>query len=141
MCEGEVLGGKAGMVVEGYQERVHQHGPVAGFSPQVRTGKVESSAGRIENSPSRLYVLEISGFQVAAVVFLFAVISLTLGLTVGRGTLGKRLRDTQKAIPAVHATSPALPNRSGETSSRTSTPRAANTFNTPAVNAPAPKTE
>src|SRR4029077_12473049 len=102
-----------------------------------RAGKVESSADRIENSPSRLYVLEISGFQVAAVMFWFAVISLTVGLTVGRGALGKRLRGTQKSTPAVDATSPALLNRPDETTSRASTPLAANTFNMPAVNAPA----
>src|SRR5260370_23423152 len=138
MCEGEVLGGKAGMVVEGYQERVHQHAPVAGFSPQVRTGKVESSAGRIENSPSSLYVLEISGFQVAAVMFMFAVISLSVGLTVGRGPLGMRHRDTQQSIPAVDATSPALLNRPGESTLRASTLPAANTFLTPAVNPPSP---
>jgi len=122
-------------------KRVNPHAPVAGFRPQVRTGNVESSADRIENSPSRLYVLEISGFHVAAVVFLFAVISLTVGLTVGRGSLGKRLRDAQKSIPAVDDTSPALLNRPGEMTSRTSPAPAANTFNTPAVNPPAPETE
>jgi len=137
----EILDANPPSFVEDLQEKVHHHAPVAGFGPQVRTAKVESLADRIENSPSRLYVLEISGFQVAAVMFLFAAISLTVGLTVGRGPLGKRLRDAQKSILAVDATSPALPNRPDETTSLTSTPPAANTFNTPAVNAPAPKTE
>src|SRR6266404_299578 len=137
----EILDASPLSLVEDLQEKVHHHTPIAGFAPQVRTDKVESSADRVENSPSRPYVLEISGFQVAAVVFLFAMISLTLGLTVGRGTLGKRLRDAQKSILTVDAMSPALPNRSGETTSRTSTPPAENIFNTPAVNAPAPKTE
>jgi hypothetical protein len=59
----------------------------------------------------------------------------------GRGPLGKRLRDTQKSILAVDATSPALPNRPGETISSISSPPAANTFNTPAVNPPALETE
>jgi hypothetical protein len=136
----EILDANPPSFVEDLQERVHHHAPVAGFGPQVRTGKLESSADRIENSPSRLYVLEISGFQVAAIVFLFAVISLTVGLTVGRGPLGKRLRDAQKSM-AVDATSPAPPNHSGETTSRTATPPAASTFNTPAVNPPAPETE
>src|ERR1700694_4806875 len=130
----EILDANPPSFAEDLQEKVHRHTPVAGFGPQVRTGKVESSADRIEDSPSRLYVLEISGFQVAAVAFLFAVISLTVGLTVGRGPFGKRLRDAQKSIPAVDATSPALHNRPGETTSRTSTPPAANTFLTPAVN-------
>src|SRR5690242_19571216 len=128
-------------LVEDLREKVHHHAPVVGFGMQVRTGNVESTADRIENSPSRLYVIDISGFQIAAVVFLFAVTSLTLGFTVGRGPLGKRLRDAQKSILAADATSLALPNRPGETTSRTSTPPATNTFNTPAVNPPATATE
>jgi hypothetical protein len=78
---------------------------------------------------------------VATFVFLFAVIAFTVGLTVGRGPLGRSLRDTQKSILAVDATSPALPNRPGETISSISSPPAANTFNTPAVNPPALETE
>jgi len=137
----EILDANPRSLVEVLQEKVHHHAPIAGFAPQVRTGRVESSADRIENSDSRLYVLEISGFQVAAVAFLFAVISLAVGLTVERGPLGKRLRDAQKSILAVDATSPAPSNRPDETTSRTSSPSAANTFNTPAVNPPATATE
>lgn len=139
----EILDASPLSLVEDLQEKVHHHTPVTGFGPQVRTDKVEWSADRIEDSSSHFHVLEISGFQVAAfaLVFLFAVIGLTVGLTVGRGPLGKRLRDAQKSILAVDATSPALPNRPGETTSRTSTPPAANTFITPAVNPPAPETE
>ena len=105
--------------------------------------QTESSRRRIvsRTRASHFYVLEISGFQVAAIMFLFAVISLSVGLTVGRGPLGKRLRDAQESILAVDATSPAPPDRPGETTSRTSTPPAANTLNTPAVNPPAPETE
>jgi len=111
--------------VEGLEEKVRHHIPVADSRPQARTRKVEPSVNRIENSPSRLFVLEISGFQVAAfaLVFLFAVLSLTVGLTVGRGPLGKLLGNAQKSILADDATSPALPNRPGETTSRSSTPR------------------
>src|SRR6202790_4941373 len=129
--------------VENLQEKVHHHAPVSGFGPRVRTGKVEASAERIRNSPSRIYALEISGLQVAAFafVFLFAVIAFTVGLTVGRGPIGKRLRDAQNSILAVDAPPPALPNRPGEATPRTSTPPAANTFNTPAVNPQAPETE
>jgi TonB family protein len=137
----EILDASPLSLVEDLQEKVHRHTPVAGYAPQVQTGKVDSSADRIEDSPSHLYVLEISGFQVAALMFLFAVISLALGLTVGRGPLGIRLRDAQKSILAVDATSPALPDRPGETTSRTSTSLAANTFNTPAGNPPALETE
>jgi hypothetical protein len=136
----EVLDASPPSFVEDLQEKVHHHASVAGFGSQVRTGKVGSSAERIENSPSRLYVLEISGFQVATVMFLFAVISLTVGLTLGRGPLEKRLRDTQKPIPVVDSTSSALLNRPGETTPQTSTPPAANTILAPAVNPPAPAT-
>jgi Gram-negative bacterial TonB protein C-terminal/PilZ domain len=134
----EILDASPLTLIEDLQEKVHRRIPI-GFAPQARTDNVESSADGIEDSPSHFYVLEMSGLQVAALVFLFAVISLTVGLTVGRGPLGKHLRDAQKSILAVDATSPALPNRPGET--RTSTPPAANTFNTPAVNPPAPETE
>jgi TonB family protein len=137
----EILDASPPSPIEDPQEKVRCCTPVAGFAPRVRTGKVESSANRIENSPSRLYVLEISWFHVAAVVFLLAVTSLTVGLTVGRGPLGKHLPDAQKSTSAVDATSPAPPNRPGETTSLTSTPPAANTFNTPPVHLPAPETE
>jgi hypothetical protein len=136
----EILDASPPSFVEDLQETVRHHAPVAGLGSRVRTGKVRSSADRIENSPSRPYVLEVSGFHVAAAVFLFAVISLTVGLIVGRGPLEKRLRDTQKSIPAVGATSSALLNRPGETTSRTSIRPAANSFFTPAVNPPRPAT-
>jgi hypothetical protein len=129
----EILDVNPPQFVEDFQEKVHHHAPVAIFEPQVRTSKVELLADRIENSPSRLYALEISGFQVAAIMFLFAVTSLAVGLTVGRGPLGGRLWDTQKSIPAVDATSSALLNGTGEVISRTSTPRAADNFLTPEV--------
>jgi hypothetical protein len=129
MATPEILDANPPSFAEDLQERVHHDAPVAGFGPQVRTSKVELSANRIENSPSRIHVLEISGFQVAAfaLVFLSAVLAFTVGLTVGRGPLGKRLRDAQNSILAVDAPSPTLPNRPGETTSRTSTPPGANT--------------
>ena len=77
----------------------------------------------------------------AIFVLLFAVIGFTVGLTVGRGPLGRSLRDTQKSILAADATSPAPPNRPGETTSPTSTPPAVDTFDTLAVNPPSPETE
>src|SRR6266852_2305881 len=97
----EILDASPLALVEDLPEKVHHHTRVAGFGPQVRTDKVESSGDRIKDSRSRLYVLEISGFQVAAFVILFAVISLTVGLTMGRSPLGKRHRDGQKSILAV----------------------------------------
>jgi len=136
----EILDANPPLLVEDLQEEVHDHAPVAGFGPQVRTGKVEWSTNRIHNSPSRLNALEISGFHVAAALFLFAGISLTVALTLGRSPLGRRLSDTQKSIPAFDGTPTALLNRPGETTSRASTPPQANTFLTPAVNPPATAT-
>ncbi len=126
--------------VEDLPIKVHRDASTAGFGPQVRTGKAESSANRIENSRSRSYVLELSALHVAAVVFLFAVISLAVGLTAGRSPLGLRLQDTQKSLPATDHTSQALLNQPREKTSRTSTPPAADTSVTPAVNPPAPAT-
>ncbi len=77
----------------------------------------------------------------AIFVLLFALIGFTLGLTVGRGPLGRSLRDTEKSILAADATSPAPPNQPGEMTSPTSTPSAADTSDTPAVNPPSPETE
>jgi len=77
----------------------------------------------------------------AIFVLLFAVIGFTLGITVGRGRLGRSLRDTEKAILAADAASPAPPSRPGETTSPTSTSSPADTSDTPAVNPPSPETE
>lgn len=107
-------------LVADFREKVHHDSRVAGFGPPVRTGKAESSSDRTEGSPSRSYVLKISGFQVAAaLLILFALVSFTVGLTVGRGPLGKRLRDAQKSMLGVDDATPALPDRPGETTSRT----------------------
>jgi TonB family protein len=136
----EILDANPPSVVQELQERVHRRTPIAGFAPQVRTGKFKSSRDLIDSSPSRAHVLEISGFQVAAVVFLFAVVSVAVGLTLARGLLGKRLGDAQESIVAVDATSPALLSRPIETTSRTSTLPAENTLVAPVVNPPAQAT-
>jgi hypothetical protein len=138
---GEILDASPLSVVEDLQEKVHHHTPVAGFGPQVRVDRVESSPGRIEDSRSQSHVFELSGLQVAAFVFSLAVIGFTVGLTMERSPFGKRLRDAQKSILARDAISPALPNRPAETNSPISTPAAANTFNTPAGNPAALETE
>jgi len=127
-------------VVEELVEKLHRRTPIARFAPQVRTGKAAPSKERIENSSSRLYVLEISGFQVSAVAFLFAVVSVAVGFTVARGPLGKRLRDAQESILAVDSTSPALPGRPSDTTSRTFTPPAENTPIAAVENPPAQAT-
>ena len=93
-----------------HAERVNPQASVAAARPQVRTRMLDAPANRIENPPYRQRVLEISGFQIAAVavVFLFAVISLPIGLTVGRGPLGRWLRDTQQSLFAAHVAQPAV---------------------------------
>ena len=112
--------------VEHAQKKAHHHASVADVRPQVRTCKVELSANRIDNPPSRQHVFELSGSHVAAfaLVFLLAVISLPIGLTVGRGPLGHWLQDAGKSILADDAAAPALPDRLSETASQTSTPPA-----------------
>jgi len=126
--------------VEDLPIKGHRDASAAGFGPQGRTRNAESSANRIENSPPRSYVLELSGLHVAAVVFLLALISLAVWLTAGRNLLGSRLQDTQKSLPDTDHTSQALLNQLHERTSRTSTPPAAATSVTPAVNPPAPAT-
>jgi len=73
-----------------------------------------SSEDRIEDSYSRFPALRISAFQVNifAILFLFAVTSFTVGLTVGRGPLGKRLREPPKSLLAADNQPPALPDAS-----------------------------
>jgi len=137
----EILDASLLTSLEDLQGKVHHYTPVAGFRPHVRTDRVESPAVPAEDPRSRSYVLEISGFHVAALVFLFAVISLAVGLTVGRGPLGNWLRDAQKSIQAVEATSPAPSGHPSEATSRSSAPPAANAFDPPPVNPPAPETE
>jgi hypothetical protein len=92
-----------------HPEKASPQASIAAARPQVRTHKLDSAANRAESSPPRQRVLEISGFHVAAfaIVFLFAVISLPIGLTVGRGPLGQWLRDTQQSLFAAHVAQPA----------------------------------
>lgn len=107
---------------EEHREKVHERAPVPGDRPQVRTRKVEWSANYVEKPPSRQRALEISGRHIAAfaVVFLFAVISLPIGLTVGRGPLGQWFRDAQQSLFAAHSEPPASPAHPVETPSRSS---------------------
>lgn len=100
---------------ENVQEKVRRHILFAGFGAQGRTND------GVKRPSSHKYVLEISGFHVAAiaVVILFVAISFTLGLTTGRSPLGKRLWDAQKSVVASDAPPPTLPGRLSETASQT----------------------
>jgi hypothetical protein len=110
-------------------EPPHQEGrrsPASiGFAAQVHAG--QSSADRIAGSSSRFPALKISAFQVNvfAILLLFAVTSFTVGLTVGRGPLGKRLREAPKSLLATDAAPPALPDPADESTSRTPPPSVA----------------
>ena len=118
-------------------EHPHQeghHSPAfAALMAPVRAGR--SSADRIEGS-SRVPALGISGFQTAAfaLLFLFAVIAFTVGLTVGRGSQGRRLREAPKSMVASVAKAPAPPNQAGESASRTPAPPAASSHDSAGTN-------
>ncbi|HEV2101366.1 MAG TPA: energy transducer TonB [Candidatus Acidoferrum sp.] len=110
--------------VEEHREKVNERISIADVRPQVRTRKVGPSTNRFENSASRRHVLEISGVHVAAfaVVFLFAVISLPIGLTVGRGPLGQWFQDGLQSLFGARVTPPALPDHPVETASKDPAP-------------------
>jgi hypothetical protein len=107
-----------------HSEKVDPPASVPAARPQVRTHKPNAPANRRENPPYRQRALEISGFHIAAfaVVFLFAVISLPIGFTVGRGPLGRWLRDTQQSIFAVHVSPPVLREQQVDATSKSSAP-------------------
>jgi TonB family protein len=110
------------------------------FEPRAEAESAEWPASPIENSPSRSFILELSGLRVAALIFLFALITLAVGLTAGRSALGLLLRDTKKSLPTSDHTSQALLNPPRERTSQPSTPPATDTSVTPTVNPPAPAT-
>ncbi|HTB92612.1 MAG TPA: energy transducer TonB [Candidatus Sulfotelmatobacter sp.] len=116
--------------VEDIHEEVQPEAPAAALEPQVRMRRAASPAAGIQDSPARPYVLEISGVHVAAfaLVFLFAMISLPIGLTVGRGPLGQWLQGAKTSIRTEDAPSPAQSGRQTEAALRnTSTLPATNT--------------
>lgn len=95
------------------------------FEPQVQRG--HSFAEPIEGSSSRFPALTISAFQVNvfAILLLFAATAFTVGLTVGRGPVGKRLREPPQSLIAADAKPPTLPDQpdqADESSSRTLPP-------------------
>jgi hypothetical protein len=128
------------LFLEDFPMEVDRDASAAGFGPKIRNDRAESSANRSENSPLRSLVLELSGLQIAALVFLFAFITLAVGLTAGRSALALLHRDTEKSLPATDHTSQALLDQLREKTSRTSAPPAADISVAPAVNLPAPVT-
>ena len=74
--------------------------PVAGFGCQAPTDEVKSSADGAVDSASHPYIFDLSGLHLAALVFLFAVIGIIIGIaatkasvdvlaSLGRGPFGK----------------------------------------------------
>ncbi len=77
--------------------------PTAGFGWQSPTDEVKSSADGAVGSASHPYIFDLSGLHVAALVFLFAVVGLIIGIvatkasvdilaSLGRGPFGKHAR-------------------------------------------------
>lgn len=103
---------------------------IAAFRREFRRRKFDPAADRSENLAPRRRALEISGFHIAAfaVVFLFAMISLPIGLTVGRGPLGHWLSDIQQTMFPVRTAPAAPPAKPRGTTSSASAPSPENTF-------------
>jgi len=104
-----------------YQE-ADQLPAFAGFPTQVQRGHLP--ADPIEGSSSHFPALEISAIQVAvfSALFLSAVFAFIVGLTVGRGPLASRLLGAPKAMLGMDSKSPALPDQTSESNSRSPAP-------------------
>ena len=109
-------------LVEDRHEEVLDSPPLAGLAAQPRTSQ-PFAAERAEGWFSRFAALKVSAFQVKvfALLLLFATATFAIGLTVGRGLLGRRFREAPKSPVAVDATSPAPPVQADKPASRTST--------------------
>jgi hypothetical protein len=123
----EIVEEDSPLLVEPPREESSHTPAFIGFTAQVRAA--QSSAGRIEGSgsSSRFPRLEISAFQVNvfALLFLFAATAFTVGLTVGRGPVGRRLREAPKSLLAADAKPPEPPDQADESTSRTPPPAVA----------------
>jgi periplasmic protein TonB len=111
----------ASLVGQPYLEGRHSRA-LSDFATEARMDK--SSDVSTGGSSSRLRRLEISAFQVTAfaLLFLFTVAALTIGLTPGRGSLVRQLLGASKATSAMNATSLTPPRQADEPASRTPTP-------------------
>jgi len=114
-----------------HSDAQHSHGETrhaavfTSFAAEVPAG--QPFADSVAGSSSRFPGLKISAFQanVFVLLFLFAVTSFAVGLTVGRGPLGKRLREAPKSLLAADAKppTPILPDPSQPDAADESTPR------------------
>lgn len=110
-------------LVEHSHEAEGQSAAFTGFAAQVCTA--QPSRAHIGASSWHFPRLEISAFHVNvfALMLLFAVTSFTVGLTVGRGPLGKRLREPPQSLLAKDAKPPTLPETAEPDAADESTPR------------------
>jgi hypothetical protein len=122
----EIVETDSSSVIEHAYQEGHHSPAFTGFVGQVRTG--QSSTDGIERAPSRVPALEIPAFQVAVfgILFLFAVLAFTVGLTVGRGPLGSRFREVPKSMLASDTKPPAQPDQADESTSPAPTPPVTN---------------
>lgn len=120
--EPEIVGADAPSLVENLQLETHHSPAFAGVAAQPRTSQ-PFTPDRVEGWFSRFAAFKISAFQVKvfASLLLFATATFAIGLTVGRGVLGRRLREAAKSTVAVDATPPAPPVKANKPASRTST--------------------
>jgi hypothetical protein len=118
----EIVETNSSSVIEHAYQEEHYSPALIGSVGQVRTS--QSPADGIEDAPARSPALEISAFQVAifGILFLFAVLAFTVGLTVGRGPLGSRFREVPKSMLAGDTKPPAQPDQAGESTSPAPTP-------------------
>jgi len=82
------------------------HVPIARFGWQAQTDEGKSSADNAMDSASHPYIFDLSGLHVAALVFLFAVVGMIIGIaatkasvdvlaSLGRGPFGKHVWHSQ----------------------------------------------
>ncbi|HVH70199.1 MAG TPA: hypothetical protein VNB49_03700, partial [Candidatus Dormibacteraeota bacterium] len=118
----EIVDADSPSLLEPPHQEGHHSAAFSRLAAQVRTA--QSSVGGTEGSSSRFPRLEISAFKVNifALLFLFAVTAFTVGLTVGRGPVGKRLREPPKSLLVTDAKPPTLPHQADESTSRTPPP-------------------
>lgn len=105
----EIVEEDPALPVEPPREEGNRSPAFAVFAAQVRAG--QSFAEPIGSSSWRFPALKISAFHVNvfAILFLFAATAFTVGLTVGRGPVAKRLREPPQSLLVTDAKPPALP--------------------------------
>ena len=118
----EILDEDSASLVEPLCQEDHESPARSDFAAQARMER--SSAEGTGSSFSRLPALKISAFQVTAfaLLFLFSVAAFAIGLTAGRGPLGRRLLGAAKATSAMDTKLPIRPEEADESASQTPNP-------------------